>query len=135
LSPAAQRLQLRLQRTYGDFLVPVLGTLLQSRQEFFARADSAGRSGEEQELFGVLAGEPAPDHIEVGDAGNLADAYATGGSRPRDDHFAYELRLHQRDFLSDHSAQRKPEEVHLLETHRLDEGDCVLGHLLHRTRR
>ena len=84
LSPNCERLQLRLQRTHGDFLVPVLGTLLQSRQEFSASADSAGRSGEEQELFGVLVGEPAPDHIEVGDAGNLADAYAARGARPRE---------------------------------------------------
>ena len=57
-APTAQGLQLRLQRPYGDFLVPVLGTLLQSRQEFSAGADSVGRSGEEQELFGVLAGQP-----------------------------------------------------------------------------
>jgi hypothetical protein len=55
--------------------------------------------------------------------------------RPRDDHLAYELRLHQHNFLRDYPAHREPEEVHPFETHDLDERDCVLGHLLYRGRR
>ena len=48
--------------------------------------------------------------------GHLADAFAAGGARARDDHLADELRLHQHDFLRDHAAHREPEEVQLLDS-------------------
>src|SRR3989442_6713956 len=66
---------------------------------------------------------------------SITSRFAAGRARPRDDHLAYELRLHQHDFLRDHPAHREPEEVHPFETHGLDERDCVLGHLLYRSRR
>src|SRR3989454_7138502 len=92
--------------------VTVLGAFLQSRQEFFAGADPAGRPGEEQELLRVLAGEKAPYDIEVRHTGHVADAFAAGGASPRDDHLPYDFRLPQHDFPRDQSPPPEPPKGH-----------------------
>ena len=40
----------------------------------------------------------------------------------------------QSDLLSDHSSDREPEDIHLLGAKRMDEGDDVAPHALHRVR-
>ncbi len=134
-TPGAQRFQLGEQRAHGDLRVTVLCPFLQARQERLACLDAVRCPGEEQELLGVLPGDQAPQNVVEGHPGHGADALAAGRSRSRKNHLAHELRILQHDFLGDHPAHRKAEQVNLLESLGLDECDGIFSHLLHRTRR
>ena len=68
--------------------------------------------------------------VEVGQFRHVDDAFASGGSRPRENDLAHQCRLLLRDHLRDESAERKPEKVDLVESQRADERDSVLCHCL-----
>src|SRR5215217_8606397 len=78
LTPSVDGLELGAEGADGDGLVAVAGTFLQPGQELLAGSAPVRRSGEEEELLGVLAGEQSSGGVEVGDAGHLVDAFAPG---------------------------------------------------------
>src|SRR5215216_7385490 len=78
LTPAVDGLELGAERAYGDGLVTVVRTFLQTCQELLPGTAPVRGPGEEQELLGVLAGEQSSSDVEIGDAGHLVDAIAPG---------------------------------------------------------
>jgi hypothetical protein len=135
LTPSVNGLELGAERANGDGLVAVIRTFLQPCEERLPGSAPVGGPGEEEELLGVLAGEQSSRGVEVGDPGDLVDAFAPGRAGSGDDHLAHELRLLVRDHLGDHAAHGEPEQVDLIEAEGPDEGHGVARHLLDRLRR
>src|SRR5215218_314484 len=130
LTPAVDGLELGAERAYGDGLVAVVRTFLDPCQELLPGSAAVRGPGEEEELLGVLAGEQSSGGVEVGDAGDLVDAFAPRRAGAGEDQLAHQLRLLLGDHLGDHAAHGEPEQVDLIEAEGTDEDGGVAGHLL-----
>ncbi|KAF0649348.1 hypothetical protein K701_13425 [Streptomyces fradiae ATCC 10745 = DSM 40063] len=72
---------------------------------------ATGGVGEEEVLLGVFAGQDGLDGVLDGEACDLVDSGASGGSRAREDELAYKVGFFCRDDLGDEAAHRQAEQV------------------------
>ena len=93
-----------------------------------------GRSSEEEKFLGILEGGVRVERVEVGQFRYVDDAFASGGSRPREDDFRTVLALVVRS-LARQFAEGEPQKVDPVESQCADERHSVLCHCLDGVRR
>ena len=135
LPPRVERLKLLHICPDGNFLVAICAALLQAPDECLAGFDAVWRARKEEVLLRVLAGECRTEQVIVRHTPHVADARPACGAGSRENHFPDQLRLLQHDFLGNHAAHRKPEQIDLFKPNSIDEGNGIVCHLFHRIRR
>src|SRR4029453_16062840 len=112
-TPRVNRLKLRPECSDRYRLVPIVRALLQPLDERAPLRLAVGRSGEEEKFLGVLEGGVCVECVEVGQFCHVDDAFASCGSRPREDELSHKRGLSLRDDLRDESAEGEPEKSDL----------------------
>ena len=133
-APVVDCFEMSPERGDGNRVVAVLGALLEPVEEVARGRPASWRRGEEQVVLRIAESDGTFDHVQVGQWRDLFDALAASGPGSGEDDLADKLGVFRCDDLGHESAHREPEQINLLEPERLNERDCVVGHLGDRTR-
>ena len=94
-----------------------------------------GRGREKQVEFWVPQRQKAFDHQRPGHRPHLVDTFAARRPRAGQNELSHQVRCFQRDVLRHKSAERKAEQIDLLEAERADQGNRIPRHFIDRHRR